>query len=1473
MSKLLPLHSGLGQLVMDPRPHTALGSTTHLSTKRQTSEGSRKTWIHSDQVNPGRRLTLEQVEPLIQGRLASIKSACMTVDPDGRGLVSREEFRRVLMSLLSVSHNQLDTVLNEVCERSGEDVDYVQFLRRFSRAPAAHRASSSCSSVRRGSRSTSMSLAEIQKHLKDKIGGNLRTVIRVFSLFDCNREGHIQQREFRRILDNYCIHLTDKEFQRLWKHYSPNNTSTISYELFLDKLGFGDSHNFKIAPVCTKLEVSSRGTTPPEKVKQWKQSPQCRSSPCDAPSILQHRKLQTLFYDKMCMNSTPVWQALQAFDTTHSGLVKQEVLRAILSSFIFPMNPHSFQKLTSRYGVRATGPVRWKHFLGHFMSPVKAEGDTSIHSNRALEQPAHEKDTLDLQDIYPRLKEIFSMLDTKEAGSITRADLRHLLKGPDGTQTQTGRSQITELLNTLDPQHTGVIQLTSLERLNPSITCAPSPANTAEPRDVPEDTEDTAISSVLAAIKLCDPQHTGYITREDMKNVLCCYGMPISDTHFNKLCETSCSGPDSYSELVHYTGFLRNLGVPLTDGTSPSPSHGTTDHTERLQPSPEWTQQSVRGQRPPSSLQLSSDTYNILDIIFQRMRSTLEHRHCSLTDRIQAMGHSSDGTLSETDVQKILEDSWVMLDDKNLHKFTEALGFRDGRIESSVFLLKYEEATAREGQQRSEGLGEKDEVDSLLTSADQCLASMKTRIKIIHGDNLTAFRLMDRKHKGVVDCHDFKELYSSLGFFCREAEYQRLLDLIGLHPGGNLNYAEFVNVVENNGKQGTQRVSVQQQLHELLACEAQYKWADMSKVLCQFDTEGQGWIQKESLRGLLFTYALPLRPDEFDQLWSRYDPDGRGCVAVCDFLEKLGFQHEGELRAGRQKLNPAVGQQNADRPLSSDAASLECIGRILQKNYKGLSKSLTHLETNRDGTVTVEELLSLLQTYSCSVQREQLVNHLHRLEVSMDDNCRRLAYMDFLSAFDHKAEKTGERPPASPDAVHHIESLDSLSPDLALSRMKELVSGSTTQLYKAFLAFDQGNTGTVKALKFRQVLEIFCARLSDKQYRYMLTKLQLDRENCTVNWRDFLNKFQSKSPRMSESCLSKTRSPIKTQGPEITEHLQQIQEVVSGHFYEITKELLDLDPSNSTTISKEQFRRLCDHHCLRLTNDQFECVWSQMPVNEKKKLQYRAFLKRFGALSSSPYTKTGDPNNNVPSASCEPRETASAPICCSPQTAGTILQRTKSAPQCTSKRSTSVGRPGTGSLLGSMERRLHGVVQRWWKEILRSCTQEDPQQEGHISTSSFLEILQALSISMSREQFDYLAAKYDIVNNDCVSYHNFLRHFLLNLKPAETKTSYERRKLPLPATPTSQATPSKECVQAMLRMHDAVHSSWTSIRRCFLTCDHSRTGSVSVQDFRKVLRNFSVKLSEEDFFHLSSYFDANTTGRICYNNFLWAFLH
>ncbi|KAM3858865.1 EF-hand calcium-binding domain-containing protein 6-like [Diretmus argenteus] len=510
----------------------------------------------------------------------------------------------------------------------------------------------------------------------------------------------------------------------------------------------------------------------------------------------------------------------------------------------------------------------------------------------------------------------------------------------------------------------------------------------------------------------------------------------------------------------------------------------------------------------------------------------------------------------------------------------------------------------------------------------------------------------------------------------------------------------------------------------------------MSQALRQFDEDqGQGLIYKRGLRCLLFSYNLPLRPQEFEQLWSRYDPEGRGCVTVDDFLDR----------------------------------------RILQDNYDGVSDALNRLDEKSEGTLKVEELLRLLRTYGCSVREDQLIRHLRRLKVSMDANCSKLAYLDFLSAFDHHTEKKCEqRPPAPLDGTWEL-----------------------------------------------------------------------------------------------------VRSPIETKTSGIPEVLEQIQEVVSHRLYEIIKEI---PPTHTRrdTISKDEFRQLCDRRFMRLTRDQFECVWDKMPVNELGKLQYREFLKRFGPEdeTTTHHPEAGRPATNVPFLSPEPRQTLSPTKSRRAKTADAVLQRCKSAPQCTPRpASSSARRRGTGSSPpGDVERRLRGEVQRCWRDIQKRCTEEDPCREGEIRAVSFLDILQSLNISLTRDEFEHLAEKFDITNNGCISYPDFLRHFLLNVKPPEVKRLFDRPKLPLHTTVTSRGVLSSACVEAMLRIYEVVRLSWRSIRRCFLTSDRGRTGNISTQDFRKVLRHFSVNLSEEEFFHLSSYFDASAAGTISYNDFLRAFL-
>ncbi|XP_035613971.1 EF-hand calcium-binding domain-containing protein 6 isoform X1 [Oncorhynchus keta] len=1590
---VVPHNVGLGDLtlmsrglVIAPRPWTAQhisithtpGSThsyTHTPpytpVEGQGAGEPRKTALQSDSVSlvqsaPDEHLSLGEIKTLLPRRLGErledVRAAFKALDPEGSGSVTRGEFRQVVEAFLfPLTQTQLNAMLAKVSKRDSVTVDYMDFLRRYSRVTTAQRpysstaqrpysstaqrpysstaqrpysstaqrpysstasstaqrpySSTASSTAQRpdsyhrcvsGSDQRGMTLTEIQQRLKHKIGSNLKNVIRAFRLFDYNRDGQIQQHELRRILENYCFPLSQRDYQRLWTHHSPNNMATMSYKVFLEKLGLESNKCRKLVPEPPKLALGWQEISPPDKTKLRNRA-LSQNATGDTQEIqgLTQDELQTLFLEKLCVSCTLVWRALQAFDVTQSGLVSQEDLRAVLSSFLFPMSLSTFQSLTCRFGVRATGPVKWKQFLGQFQGPVTEEDYTTPQTERVPEIPDAEEGHQSLTEFYPILKRAFKQLDRGRIGRITRADLRQALevpqynlRGPQDSwssrrepytpRPRLSPAQVRELLILLDPEHTGVITQPSLELLKPRrVHSSPGretlhtptggwkeeimeDAAQEEQRELNEtqypqwiekaptaadkwttvkgllrDKLSDQIGPMLEALGDCDPRETGSVRNEDLRRIIQCYGLPLSHTHFNKL------------NYQAQNALVNNKPV-----------------------------------RSPSATVGGPRVRMVENIMFRKLKERLDHRHVTLNDHIRAMASSSDGMLSLRDLKKILDDSWITLDEKQFRKLNVSLGFKDGKISCSAFLDKYDEHQAREQNQASGGNHGNLRAKPRLLTAEDCLGVIKEKIENIHGDILSAFRVMDQNCDRVVDRHDFRELYDSLGLVTKEREYQRLLQLLGLQPGANLNYPEFFTLVQSSGKtrrQNFKPANGPDQLHDHLVSNARHRWTAMSKVICRFDEDGQGLVFKKDLRSLLYTYDLPISPDEFEELWARYDGEGCGYLTCAAFLEKLGVdqQEVGHVRKDAD-TTPTDGLPAG--------ATLQDVERLVQGNCEGLSSALTRLDKKREGLVRVEDLQSLLQRYNCPLHRHQLTHLLHTLKVPMDSEDRTLSYVDFLKAFDHVTGKGCEHPPRPCGSPDPAESLEWLSPERAAGRIRELVTASMDILHKAFSAFDRSGNGTVTPLEFRRVLDHFCARLSDPQFRFLLDRMKLNWENHTVYWRDFLNQFNLCNLDVCDWTTEDWSDRVGKAGfPAQPQPLPISEEVVSACLYTITKEIVDLEHTHNDTISKEDFRMMCDRHFMRLTSDQFERVWEKLPVNVLGDLEYREFLKHAsGAVAIR--DKTIDPEDISPLKSASPpspglidmspsppspgaidRMSSSPPALQRPKTTGSNLQRSKSEVGVSSRarRPSTAGREKEGPLVDceEVERRLKGEVQRCWRDIQRRCREEDRERDGEISTRCFLDILQSLNVSVTQKELDRLAVKFDMRDSGRVSYLDFLRHFLLNLKPPAVRQPFERPRLPLPTTPMSGGVLSRQCVEAMLRLYGPVQQFWRSLRQNFVTFDHNRSGKICIKEFRKVLRQFRVNLSEEEFFHLTSFFDKNTTGKISYNDFLQGFLH
>ncbi|XP_061107926.1 EF-hand calcium-binding domain-containing protein 6 [Conger conger] len=1352
-------------------PHSPEDGDHGRDSGRNSSQSESTTSVGSV---PNEALSGVQVDQAIaravRERHGVLRSAFRALDTEGNFTVTKGEFWQVIQGfILPLTQPQFTALLAKAPRRENGSVAYMEFLRRYCRTPTAR------SRFPPRSRQQAMTLKELQHCLRDKIGNNLKNVTRAFRLFDHNRDGRIQKHELLRVLESYCLPLGNQEFYRLWSHYSPDNPGTMSYRDFLQRLSIDCENNAKLESEDSVKSALNWAAVSRDNVRQLQERTPADSAtlPCQGLTLEQ---VHDAFLNKMRLSYNDVWRALQVSDVTCSGVVSLEDLRSIITHFLFPLSDFLFHGLASRFGLKAAEPVPWTQFMAQFKDLAPDERQTSrVRGHSEQQGPDIAQQNLQaLQEVYPLLKSSALKSDQGRAGKVMRAELRRLLEGHKFRLTEL---QFKELMILLDPAHTGVIDSQRILEL-----LHPPPDSMVEARECSGPTQKDKLTmeadgwstvegllrdklsehldQVTEALRHYDQGQNGTVHRDELREVINRYGLPLSEGHFNRLCE-----PHTDSGRLAYDRFLNSLGVSKRRSTARA--HRAISRSSACR---------VR-------------TRAVENTVLRKMRENLAQRNITVHDCLPETGGNSDGTLSLKHFERMLEDCGISLDQEEFDVLTEALGFKDGTLSHADFLVKYEDKLKE--KRATELNNSVTEKQPRFLTAEDCLSQMKERIEKYHGDVLTAFLLIDRNRDSVIDRNDLRRLFDTLIFLTKEQEYQRMLDLLGLKPGATLNYTEFYSTIQACSQSGalprpTTRSKrfveeAGEQVHSHLVARARSSWSDMAKAFFHSDEEGNGLVSKNELRELLYSYALPITANQFEKIWSRYDREGRGVLTQSEFLDKLGVAPES---CGR-------GQSRQTEEGRSDSRAL------------GTAGSAT----------------------------------------------------------------PGPLPESRPEPLPQRESVEHFSPDKAMQRVREEVTTSYYTLLKAFSALDRSGNGTVSSLEFRRVLDHFCVRLSDRQHTHLLASLPVSEEDHSIPWRTFLERFHlNNQVKTSDDRPEKAEGYVKPRPLPLSDILERIREVVCARIYTIAKEMADRDYAHLNVISKENFRIICDRHFLRLTPEQFEGLWKQLPVNDFGNLEYNEFLKKF----------SGDPAGGLQNSERrDPRPSSGVPT--------TTIRRPKTAP-CTLGRNKSadVEEPrGAVSVQGSsatplrtfdaLDRTMRGQIRGCWRELQRRCQDEDMAGCGGIGTDRFLAILQDLSVRMTRSELEQLALKYGIAVNGRIPYVDFLRHLLLSMQPRPA-TAFHRPKVPLPRTPVSKGVLTGPCADTMLGMLGLVRKFRRPMRHSFVACDPTRNGQISISDFRQVLGQYGICLSQDEVFHLTSYFDKNLSGKISYNDFLHSFL-
>ncbi|XP_072829749.1 EF-hand calcium-binding domain-containing protein 6 isoform X6 [Vicugna pacos] len=1355
-----------------------------------------------------------------------LKKAFHLLDTSNNMTVSKNELRRIIATfLLPLTREQFQHVLAQIPLTSSGAVPYLEFLSRFGGIDL------NINVIKRGGEDETnccRTLKELEVHVGEKIFKNIKTVIKAFKLIDINKTGLVQPRELRRVLETFCLKMKDDEYKQFAKHYNIDKDTAVNYNVFLKNLSTNNDLNLK-------YYIRSQEVLWEDRVRNSRK--ECLRSAASSEDTWKNYSLDEIertFCQEFSKSYEKVEKALSAGDHSKGGYVSLNYLKIVLDTFVYRLPRRIFIQLMKRFGLKTTTKVNWKQFLTSLYEPQWLEASNKIPLTKRISINSRNQSRkenvitklLRHEDHYVSLKKALLIINAKPDGRITGEELRHIL---NCLVVKISDSEFKELMHTLDPGCTGWVSASTFMELleeTPKLSKTSSCEDTKAPLllawdSVEEIVHDSIIKNLQAFYNMLrshDLGDTGLIGRNKFRKIMRIFCPFLTTEHLVKLCSKF---QDVASGRILYKKLLACIGINGPPTASPVLVPKDQLFNEHFQK--EEQQQPDPSERTKPAGSKSAVTENMTkDEVTAKLKACVQQQDPAFRKRFLDFSKEPSGKVTVQDFKKVLEDNGMPMADDQYALLTAKLGYKKEGMSYLDFATGFEDSEMNGPKvtpSRTPVLS-KGSSDSYFITAEECLKQFPRRMKESFRNPYSAFFKIDTDRDGIVSMRDLRRLLLHLLLNLKDEEFERFLGLLSLRLSATLNFREFRNLCEKRPFREEddapqrlirpkQKVADSElaceQAHQHLVTKAKTRWSDLSKNFIETDSEGNGILRRRDIKNALYGFDIPLTPREFEKLWMR---------------DKL------------------------------------------KEHYQDVSKALTKQDESRNGYIALCQMQKLLQECGCSLKEEELTDLLNSWGISCHDNS--INYLDFLRAVENS--KPTKPQPQEKEQGMSI-NFAALSPEEVLKNIQEVVASSSPALSTGFSALDKEDTGFVTASDFGQVLKEFCYKLTDNQYHYFLRKLRIHLTPY-INWKYFLENFNSYLEETAAEWAEKMpkgpppRSPKEIAYQEI---LARLRKAVASHYHTIAQEFENFDTTKSDTASRDEFRAICTRHVQVLTDEQFDRLWAELPVNAKGRLRYLDFLSGFSSEKAVTPPATGDSaraqrGSSVLEVSEGSRSAGSSPT-----------RDLKSGSKPRSHPCTPASATPPLQNCEPIETKLRKKVQGCWRELLRECKERDANRQGDIAATEFLALVEKFSLGLNRDECQQLILKYDLKNNGRFAYCDFIQSCVLLLRAKETPLM-QRMKIQNAHKMKEAGAETSSFYSALLRIQPKIVHCWRPMRRTFKAYDKEGTGLLSVADFREALRQHSINLSEEEFFHILEYYDKALSSKIPYNDFLRAFL-
>eukprot|EP00058_Branchiostoma_floridae_P003899 XP_002589387.1 hypothetical protein BRAFLDRAFT_77829 [Branchiostoma floridae] len=1420
---------------------------------------------------------IEKLRKHILDGYSTIKQAFLVFDDDRDGKVSRKELRKIIESftfrMTDEQFKELMIILDPLHEGF---ISYKKFLDLFEpqEKVEAHKWLFSTHKYNAQQPPAILAWDTVEDILREKLTENWNAMLGMYQSFDPDATGTITRRELRRILDTFGLPVSDEHFEKMWHGCQENVHGNIAFGEFLAKLGV-DAKPGDLQGLSTQVHEESyareerRRSDQNLRINDIEKNAARRTSKMTADEVI--LKLQ----DQMSQKDVQIRKTFLRYNKTGKGRVSKKDFKHILEDNGMFMDTSQFNSLCNRLGF-FNGFLQYTDFIAAFedrrhggpASDIMRSGNHRVNSTNVRYMSAEEVEEqlrTKLREGFNDLQETFLKMDETKSQSITRNDFRKLLDSFMFIMTDEefnrlmARLQIGKKSKMTFQDFLAKFQETEGPESHPWLNSTHTwnrpndPAEMAcdQVHEILKAKAENAWTDIAKAFKQFDRDGNGIITKKELRNVLFRFTLPLKSSEFNKL--WARYDVDQKGYLTHGE-FVEVLGLTF----APSDMHGT-------------------------SRRIVDDSQAFLDQHHQGQQA----RHQQIAaNQMKAAGHMTAAEVEQqlkVNARKALETYYFREEtpDEYAREALFAGGVIPDVVKKKVFATREDfprkpnnDTKTRDALMGNGVIPDRSPYASYATSDGGILPSQRSNDRHVH------FKFSNG------DCPSYEEKYNNAlsqapSFAKKPSDEKRAFWKAGHARTEGRNDERRERKVTFADK-----VSEKKKVKQILLGNG---------VIPDAESESAGHVSESYImprhdRRMAFQEDRSNRKQRFLDAGLIFD----GNPNSPDHLSKASHNN------ARLPMN-ILNKHNSSHPYRDDQSDRQTYRPDMDRTTHSLNlknnfpnsydkaKPTEQAEDDLNKHIRLRLLANGIIPETYMYKNNKTKNSLNEQPYSKkvflerglipDPDMRRLKTTDVTEGRSLESRQFLEKFAEMPS-----------TPDYYRDKFREYYQ----DFDKAFRKVDYNKDGTVDIRELQRVLIEHNFFLEEEQFFELLDRLGLSPEKGKLSYPDFLKAIDdgraSKYGRRrspvnieeydglpAEKSLEKLREKVASNFIVV----EKVQEAVSARFYAFARSFAEVDYAKIGVVAKEDFRDILNKNAIRLSDDQFDQLWESMPVNEFGNVVYREFLKQFSVERT-----------RLPEAGPSPPPTALSET----PSAMVFARRpaTASTPKSGRMAFNAFDKESTGKVKASEFRRIidhfcfkhsdkqfrallaklkfHSDNTIDWRAFL-----DDFKKNEQEATQNWLEDVQKAAKPKSPQELAMqevqarLRIKYDMRNNGKFSYKAFLRHFLLRLKPQQ-EGILQRKKLQTPRFSVQQGAESSLLYDAMLRMRDVIMAEWQRMRRTFRAIDAKGEGFVSPVDFRQVLKEYGINLSEEEFFHLMTFYDKGMVGKISYNDFLRAYL-